>query len=292
MTAPSSQLTDSTASARTNMLTRIRTALIIMPVILYGAFNGGWLFAIQVMIIAILALVEFFLMEKGRWSQGSALIGVPTCLLVILAFHLRIDVLWIGAVIGCAIITLILETVRHRSDFRQSIWQAISTLAGVAYVGFPCALLVAIRNLEPTGLMWLFIIFSVTWGTDTFAYIGGRMFGKTKLAPILSPKKTVEGAIIGIIGGIVPTLAILSQARLFSIPILIVICIGPFVAIAGDLFESALKRFFQVKDSHIQGLNIFPGHGGVLDRIDALIWVTVFFYGFLALTGPLGGAVL
>ncbi len=63
------------------------------------------------------------------------------------------------------------------------------------------------------------------------------------------------------------------------------IVIGPFIAIAGDLFESALKRFFRIKDSHLPGLNIFPGHGGVLDRVDALIWVALFVYVYAGLTG-------
>src|SRR5690606_17236083 len=99
------------------------------------------------------------------------------------------------------------------------------------------------------------------WGSDTFAYLGGRFFGKTKLAPVLSPKKTVEGAIIGIFGGIIPATLVLFLGEQLTTGSFLLVCAGPFAAIGGDLFESALKRYFGVKDSHIAGLNIFPGHG-------------------------------
>ena len=152
------------------------------------------------------------------------------------------------------------------------------TLAGVFYIGFPSGFLVAIRNAEPNGIIWLLAIFSTTWSTDTFAYLGGRLFGKHKLAPRLSPKKTIEGALIGVLFGFGITLVLLAATDLLNSTTLLLILLAPFVAIAGDLFESALKRYFKVKDSFVQGLNVFPGHGGVLDRVDAMLWVTVIYF--------------
>ena len=102
------------------------------------------------------------------------------------------------------------------------------------------------------------MILCVTWGTDTFAYIGGRLWGKTKLAPKLSPKKTVEGAIVGAIGGITGALILLAYTHTISPGSLIFVLLAPLVAIAGDLVESALKRFFGVKNSHIDGWIFCP----------------------------------
>jgi phosphatidate cytidylyltransferase len=127
------------------------------------------------------------------------------------------------------------------------------------------------------------LIFALTWGTDSLAYIGGRLWGKTLLAPHISPKKTREGALVGIIGGIVPGILILLASDKLTVPLVLLVAVGPFIAILGDLVESGLKRAFGVKDSHIYGLNILPGHGGVLDRVDALILVTFFCYVYLHL---------
>jgi phosphatidate cytidylyltransferase len=134
-------------------------------------------------------------------------------------------------------------------------------------------------------LVWLLLVFCVTWGTDSFAYIGGRLWGKTPLAPKLSPRKTLEGAVVGVIGGIVPSLILLATANLLSAGTIFFVLVAPLVAIAGDLFESGLKRFFEVKDSHIAGFDILPGHGGILDRTDALLLVSMFAYAVFMLSG-------
>lgn len=274
-----------------NIVTRTVTALLLLPVILAASLTGGWFFAILVALIAALGTLEFFIMEKGRASQGSALIGVPVAVIVVLAYHLDRHEYWWVALSAGLLLTFVLEIIRHPRAIRQTFWQVASTLFGILYVGFPMAFIVAIRNLGTpydAGVIWLFIVLTSTWGADTFAYIGGRWFGKTPLAPRLSPKKTREGAVIGVIGGWVIPLIILQQSGLLSIGPAIVVMVSPLFAIVGDLFESALKRFFIVKDSHIEGLNIFPGHGGALDRIDALIWVTSLYYFYLLATGPLG----
>ncbi|MFS8543566.1 MAG: phosphatidate cytidylyltransferase, partial [Limnochordales bacterium] len=103
--------------------------------------------------------------------------------------------------------------------------------------------------------------------------------------PHISPKKTVEGAIVGVIGGIVPATLVLVAADKFTTSAMIPLALGPLLAILGDLVESGLKRLFQVKDSHLTGFDILPGHGGVLDRVDGLILVTVFAYAYLVSTG-------
>lgn len=262
-----------------NLRRRILTAALLAPVALFGVFVGGWLFAFGCAAITAIGAAEFYSLEARREAQGSAVIGIPAALMVILAFQLRNNALWITALLACAILVFLLESIRQPGDIRRTLLQTLMTLFGVLYVAFPIGFLVQIRAL-PEGLYWMLVIFAVTWGTDTFSYIGGRLFGRNKLAPHLSPKKTVEGAVVGILAGAGFGILFLVAGNLFSQASLALVILGPLVAIAGDLFESALKRSFQVKDSGIRGLDIFPGHGGVLDRIDSLLAVSalVFFY--------------
>ncbi len=260
-----------------NIAQRVITALIVAPVVVIAVLIGGIAFALVVTAFAILGVVEFYVLARNRPSQGSTVIGVPMLIGVVLAFYLSSPPLLIAVLVIGALGAFVLELVRHRSDVRRSFFQVGMTLAGVLYIGFPSGFLIGIRAL-PNGTLWLLIILCVTWSTDSFAYLGGRLWGKTPLAPRLSPKKTREGAVVGVIGGIVPGLIILALTQnLFAASVIFVLG-GPFVAIAGDLFESGLKRFFQVKDSHIEGFNILPGHGGILDRTDSLLLVATFAY--------------
>ena len=260
-----------------NTAQRVITALVVAPFIVLAVFVGAMPFALVVTAVSLVGVTEFYLLAHNRSTQGSALVGVPLLLAVILAFYVNNLVLLAGLLLVGAAAAFILETFRHSADVRRSLRQVGMTLAGVLYVGFPAGFLIALRAL-PNGVVWILLILCVTWGTDSFAYIGGRLMGKTPLAPKLSPRKTVEGALFGVVGGIVPSLILLVASSSVSYAAVLFIVLGPFVAILGDLVELALKRFFQVKDSHINGLNILPGHGGILDRIDALLLVTTLAY--------------
>lgn len=271
-----------------NLTQRIVTAAVLTPVVLVLVLAGGWFFAIGVAFAAVIAALEFYLLAENRPEQGSALIGAPMVLSLVLIYQAGQGGLWPFVLVTGSVLTLIIEFVRHPDTPRRNFRQLLMTLFGVFYIGFPAAFLVAIRNFPGDGLMWLMVVLALTWGTDIMAYIGGRLWGKHKLAPRISPKKTVEGAVIGYLGGVISSLIILAFAGEITPAALVLIGIGPIVAILGDLFESALKRAFQVKDSHIAGFNILPGHGGVLDRVDALIWVTVLVYFFVLIFGLSG----
>jgi len=274
-----------TAKELTNLQRRILTALILLPIAITGALVGGVLFVVLMLPVTCVGMLEFYLMEKDTRMQGSSLTGIPTGVLVVIGFFLNMDALWQLALLIGIFATIILEMYRNPKEYRRAWAQVGITLCGILYVAFPSAFLVSIRNITPDGLIWIFVVFAITWGTDTFAYVAGRIFGKTKLAPLISPNKTVEGAIGGIFGAWIPTFLILIASGLFQ-PILIpMVLVGPFLAVGGDLFESALKRFFKIKDSYVKGFNIFPGHGGVLDRIDALIWVATWVFLYLYLIG-------
>lgn len=269
-----------------NTTQRIITGLVGGPLVLLAVVAGGLPFTGVVLLGALVGVIEFYHLAQNRPSRGSTILGVPMFLATVLAFHFGEPRLLIAGVALGTAATFLLEMLRHH-DLRRSLVQTLVTLGGIVYVGFPAGFLIGLRALpgDNTGVLWVLLILFVTWGTDSFAYIGGRLWGRTRLAPTLSPKKTREGAVVGVVGGIVPALLLLALTQRFSTAALVFIVAGPFVAIIGDLFESALKRVFEVKDSHVPGLDILPGHGGILDRIDALLFVTALAYFVYTLFG-------
>jgi phosphatidate cytidylyltransferase len=262
--------------APSNLTQRVLTIVILGPLALLLVLAGDWVFAAAVIAIAAIGVTEFYLLAQGRPAQGSTVIGLPAVIAIGIAYYLGQAQWALPILILSVVLTIIIKTLSHRG-LNRAVAQALTTALGVLYIGFPTGFLIAIRMM-PDGILWIFLILALTWGTDITAYVGGRLFGKHQLAPTISPKKTVEGAIFGYFGGFIPSLILLAVANRLNLATLLIIALGPIIAILGDLLESWLKRRFGVKDSHVRGLNIFPGHGGVLDRVDALIAVTTFCY--------------
>ncbi len=266
---------------------RLITAGVLLPVAIGASLAGGWFFLLMVIPVMCLGMLEFYVMEKDTAMQGSSLTGIPTGIGVVLAFFLNLNWLWQGALLIGVSLTLILEFSRQPHQPDRALKQVGTTLCGVFYIALPAAFLISLRNAPQDGLIWLFVVYAITWGTDSFAYLFGTIFGRRKLAPLISPNKTVEGAVGGILGAWVPAFFLLLITGTFEPKLIPMIVAGPFLAVSGDLFESALKRFFRVKDSYVAGLNIFPGHGGVLDRVDALVWVASWVFLYLFAVGIL-----
>lgn len=274
----------STAQAA-NLRLRIITASVFLPLAIAASLFGGLVFLSFTLPVMCIGMLEFYVMEKDTRMQGSSLTGIPTGIAIALGFYFSQEWLWQIALAAGIVLTLLLEIYRKPNDVVLALAQVGTTMFGIIYIAFPTAFLLSLRNLQPDGLMWLFVVLAITWSTDSFGYVAGRFFGKTKLAPLISPNKTVEGAIGGIIGAWILAFGILIVAGAFEPPLIPMIVAGPFFAVSGDLFESALKRSFRVKDSFVEGLNLFPGHGGVLDRIDALLWVATWVFLYLLAIG-------
>lgn len=170
------------------------------------------------------------------------------------------------------------QWIKNRMPLNSPWRQAYAPLIVTAIVvGMALSSLYLIREGQD-GLAWtMFLLFS-NWGTDIFALIGGRLWGKRKLAPKISAGKTVEGAIAGVVMGTVGGVGVALVAGLPIWSFVLAFCIT-FVTILGDLTESKFKRLYNVKDSG----SILPGHGGVLDRIDGLIPSSIFLYIMLRL---------
>lgn len=260
-----------------NLRSRLVTAAIGIPLlVLLVGWSPPWLFCGFSFLITIAALREYFAMAfPQRWQER--LVGIvfgAVIALTILIVGAANSTVYFGALLVCALAACLL--LRDPSAKRLSGLQ--KTLLGGFYVGYLVPFLVLLF-FEPDGRTWLFWVLVVIMAGDTAAYFVGRRFGAEKLAPIISPGKTVEGAwgyMAGaVIGGLVGAMLLFSRFSWFE-----VVALSVTLAILGqlgDLFESWIKRVFAVKDSG----SFLPGHGGVLDRLDSLIFPAVFTTAYL-----------
>jgi phosphatidate cytidylyltransferase len=277
-TAPPKQAQDAA-----NLRIRLLTALILGPLIILLILVGDWSFNTLVIAGGVLGLLEFCALGERRGWMGITQAGVPAMLLLLMSFANGLPGLFPAIFLLAAVLAALVDGVRGVPTPQQTP-HVLVTLAGLAYIGFPLAFLIAIRG-RADGLNWVAFIMAVTWMTDTFAYVGGRLWGKHKLAPRISPKKTVEGAITGVAAGLTAGVIALASAGQLRPVALLLVLLAPVMAILGDLLESWVKRKLGAGDSHLTGLDVIPGHGGVLDRVDSLILVTVVTYGYILLVG-------
>lgn len=165
-----------------------------------------------------------------------------------------------------------------RKDFRDAVMDTAIKTLGIAYIAIPLSYVILLRNLEQ-GRWWLLFILFAIWASDTFAYLTGKTIGRHKLSPYVSPNKTVEGAIGGLAGAAIAGY-VMNKYLALGMPITEAAALSVIlgvIGIIGDLAESLLKRSAGVKDSG----SVIPGHGGVLDRIDSLLFPVPFVYYFL-----------
>lgn len=243
---------------------------------------GEWPWAIFITLGAVVGVLEFYAMARGRPEQPVAWIGALATLAIMIGVEIDSAVLWVGALAAAAAGAFAIALTRNATTAVQ---QTGMTVLGLLYVALPLATTEVLRR--DIGVFGVLLAIFITVGTDTFAYFGGRMWGKRKLAPRISPKKTVEGLYAGLIGGALLTSVLLAlSGGLYGAGLLIPL-LGPPLAVIGDLIESALKRHYGAKDSHLPHFNIIPGHGGVLDRADSLLLVAPFVTAMLALMGLL-----
>ena len=162
---------------------------------------------------------------------------------------------------------------------------------GIIYVTVMLAYIYETRTLD-NGVYLVWLIFVSSWGNDTFAYFTGVLIGKHKMAPVLSPKKSVEGAIGGIVGAtilgiIYGSIVSTRMSEVIGSPVLtfaVASCVGAILAIVGDLAASAIKRNYNVKDYG----KLIPGHGGILDRFDSVIFTAPIVYWAIVIINGLG----
>ncbi len=270
---------------------RTVTALVYAVVVLAALFAPWPTFAVLISLLAVIGYVELRALFRYRPYQPW-LVGVVFVLFFIAAhlFAVRpgVDVrsgfepvFEYGAQLGVAlfgvvaIVVFIAEAVRGRPY--PAVLGAVFTLAGALYLGFGFGFLIDLWQAGGEGTrgwlgtlpVWLLLALVPTWVGDSVAYLVGSRIGRRRIVPRISPGKTWEGTLAGFGGAAVAALFIATSAGMRTGPALLVaVLVGP-IGFAGDLFESAIKRLAGAKDSG----TLFPGHGGVLDRIDSLIFV-------------------
>lgn len=253
------------------MKERIITALVGAPIILGLAYAGGLPFSILIGLLIVLGTWEFGQMVSGQNYHFMFAVVLISQMVMLIPIYLGWEN-WASLGLITAFLCIFIQAVICYPKFDVAD-MGINFMA-VLYIGWTLIHLLAIEQL-PNGKMIVLYLFLAIWSSDSGAYFVGRFFGRHKLAPNLSPKKTVEGAVGGIITTIVVLELVNSILKLFTwSEIIIVGLILSLVGQLGDLVESMLKRFLGVKDSG----KILPGHGGILDRFDSLILVAPFIY--------------
>jgi len=255
---------------------RIITALCGLPIMVAAVWFGEPWFTILIATAGVLAAFEFYKMVALSKVRPLTYLGLIWVLLFILSPHFNYGFLKPLLLTSGVVISLIWLLLRPQKEGAFSSW--VWTIAGIFYIGWLLSYLVAL-NLEG-GRNWVFFALLTIFASDIAAFFVGRALGRHRLAPSISPGKTWEGAIGGIFGAIILSLFFTLSTPLglplsYGQAILLGLLVSVFGQL-GDLVESLLKRNMGVKDSG----KLMPGHGGMLDRIDSIVFtgIVVYYY--------------
>jgi phosphatidate cytidylyltransferase len=263
---------------------RILTAIVALPILLYTVWSHSPYFFVALTAIAIvLALAEFYSLSVKVGCKPVSFAGYIAGLVVSASFVFDRPSLAVAALAALTIAALT-AAMLHPDDMKQSLVSASVTVFGVIYVALLAGCLIGVRMIADAprvgtphiAAKLLTTFFAIVMMTDTGAYYTGRSIGRHKLAPLISPAKTVEGAIGGFVMAVVT--GVLCKLVFFhEIPTTHALALGAVIGTIGqigDLAESMLKRAAAVKDSGA----ILPGHGGMLDRVDSLLFCAPVLY--------------
>jgi phosphatidate cytidylyltransferase len=257
-----------------NFPLRVLTAAVAIPIIVGVVWAGGWLIVAVVSTAAAIAVLEIQLARHRLFSPFALLATAAAAVLPVAAKLGFDDLPWVLMLV----VLVPVAALAFVSDSEKGVMDWLWASAPAVYVGWLAAHFVLLREVND-GRDWVLLALLTVWITDTGAYFVGRPLGRHKLAPHISPGKTSEGAVGGQIAGFL-AVAGLSQAFSLHLGVVHIIALGllvPTVAQVGDLAESALKRGLGIKDSS----GLVPGHGGILDRLDSLLFAAPVIYWYL-----------
>jgi phosphatidate cytidylyltransferase len=304
---------------------RVLTAAVLIPLVLLAVFKAPlWLFSLVIAVVALLTIHEYLAMIAAYGIEPLPWMTYIMVLLVVGGVFVSNDpallgyFTWSTWLFRCWTVLLLLSMafgipVVFRQDLRMALPASAASAFGVLYIAAPLSLLIVMRHDEIQSFLVIFILLA-SWAGDTAAYYAGRAFGRHKLAPLVSPNKSWEGSIASVIATVLAAFVLFHyHAQISSwfsgpktsywlpplhstatgaamVPWWQIILLGVVINVAtqlGDLFESAIKRGAHVKDSG----SLLPGHGGMLDRIDALLFAIPAVWYYANLTGFLEKSV-
>jgi phosphatidate cytidylyltransferase len=248
-----------------NAVSRLLVAAIGVPLVLGLVWLGGWWLVVLAAVAGVLAIHEFWLLVRPLRPLSLAGYGALACML--LGAKLGGATWMLG---GFATVFALAFAFQLVSRTRAPATVAIgSTVLGAAWIGLGLGAMLLLRDLPEHGRLAVFALLLAVWAADAFAYFVGRALGRHRLAPVLSPGKTWEGFVAGVAVCVFVVFIALYHQHFLTIGESLVLGFAIALAeAAGDLFESMLKRDMQVKDTG----RLLAGHGGMLDRIDALLF--------------------
>ena len=249
------------------LVSRVLVAVILLPLVIGLVYLGGWwLFGLS-LVGGLLALHELYVMLRDL--RPLVLGGYLGFALTLLGLQLGGLEWMLGGLLSTFVFAFV---VYGLGGVRQSATTSFGvTLLGVAWVGAGIGCLLLIRDIPEFGFWAVMAVLFTVFAADTGAFFVGRTFGRHSLAPAISPKKSWEGLVGGVLAAVGMAFVILYKDRADFLSIPESLLLGLVIALAavlGDLFESAVKRDLEVKDSG----RVLGGHGGMLDRLDSLLW--------------------
>jgi phosphatidate cytidylyltransferase len=263
-----------------NLALRVLTGAVGLPLVgLLVLWRERLGFALLVFLLCALGLVELTKLTLAAMPRAQRVAVVVTGVALSMALYARpgLALVWMlaAAVVTASIVLL------HPGAIETATVRLALAMFGVFYLGGFSAPLALLQRDLADGPFWVFVAIAVTFANDTGAYFAGRFLGRHKLYPAISPSKTVEGAVGGLLGGVL--VAWVCRVSFFAAltiqDCLLVAVPGAVLGPIGDLLESMIKRSAGVKDSG----RLLPGHGGILDRVDALLFVSAWIYAYTIL---------
>lgn len=254
-----------------NLALRLAVAALGIPALIYIGYTGGYFLLAFCVLLSGLGGLELALILRKKGYNASRVLSATLPVLCVTAAYFEYPVLYI-LVLSFFITSWLVLRGRSIEKFFGDLF---SLLLPVFYLGLLSVFIIYLGALPGYGGKLLVFVFLIVWATDTAAYFGGRALGRKKLAPQLSPNKTLEGFYSGFFGAILA--GVFSQLVFLKIgwlKILFMAILACFFGQVGDLVESGIKRHCQVKDSS----TIIPGHGGVLDRFDSFLFAVPVVY--------------
>ncbi|MCA0384149.1 MAG: phosphatidate cytidylyltransferase [Firmicutes bacterium] len=255
------------------MLKRTISAIIALPLLFYILLTGGPVLKIATFVVSIIGLFEFY-RAFSKKEKPISWVGYAMTILLFLGFFGDFSKDYFTFVVSLGLFTLLGLVVFSKGSLNG----AMITFTGFFYVAFSLSHMILISDLDDNFFIWY--PFIIAFLSDTFAYLTGKLLGKTKLIPSVSPNKTVEGSLGGVIGSVLFSFlfAMVFKPE-FQFYAIIMGLTGSILSQIGDLIASKIKRLYDIKDFG----NIMPGHGGVLDRFDSVIVTLPLVYYFMIL---------